>query len=478
MSKILRITCAIVAIVALAIGSYGAVRKPAKAVKRVKATVVKIPSGPKVLSIVAGQPFQSVPSSGSSKLSVTMCTDETGPATFTVKCGKTIAGVTIKSADLLGPGKIGKENVTARVVSGNDLVSADGIEIGPSPLQIWLDITVPKNAKPGTYKGYVSLSAAGKQIDVEPYDVVVRSLWLRGSSRQYAIYTDLGPSGDGACCVSGADYAAFLSEAAKLGFRAVAVNADCAKVGDAMNTCASAGLVGAAPVVSFAKGCGAPSADDVKAIEAARKAAGIGSVFCFCASEPNSDTEVNAAVEKAGVFRRAGMQVGVTVSDDATLQKLMPVVDGINYKYDMPYVQALINGGTNRTNKWEWYWWDANRSVSDNRIRSGIALWRSGLYGCMPVWTPNGSGKASLDCLQCEALREGINDTRYITTYMKALRELKDKKRQGDKEYIATTESYLAAFLSKPLDKVTPADLRAFRAKMVEFSNKLAAMVH
>jgi hypothetical protein len=83
----------------------------------------------------------------------------------------------------------------------------------------------------------------------------------------------------------------------------------------------------------------------------------------------------------------------------------------------------------------------------------------------------------SLDSVLCEALREGVNDTRYITTYMKALRELKDKKRDKDKDYIAATESYLSRFMSKPLDKLTPADLRAFRAKMAEFSVKLISML-
>ena len=169
----------------------------------------------------------------------------------------------------------------------------------------------------------------------------------------------------------------------------------------------------------------------------------------------------------------------VTVSDDAAIQRLMPYVDGINYKYDMPYVQALVAGGTDRTNKWEWYWWDARESVVNNRIYSGIALWKSGLYGCMPFWMPKEgeNGSASLDSLLGEALREGINDTRYITTYMKALRELKDKKRVQDKAYIETTEAYLAAFLAKPSEKLTPAELRAFRAKMAEFSIKLAAML-
>ena len=74
-----------------------------------------------------------------------------------------------------------------------------------------------------------------------------------------------------------------------------------------------------------------------------------------------------------------------------------------------------------------------------------------------------------------EALREGIDDTRYMTTYMKALRELKDLKRAKDKEFIAATEGYLASFMAQPLDQITPAKLRELKSKMAEYSLKLAA---
>lgn len=480
MCKILRVSLTALTILGLATCGYGASRKPVKAkAVPVKAAVAKAPTGPKVLSIVAGQPFEAVPSTGSSKLSVALCAEETAPATFGVRYNKALTGVSVGAGDLAGPGKITKDNVVVKLVRGDDLVSAEGVDIGPVPVQMWVDVTAPKNTKPGVYKGCIGFSAQGKQIDVEPIEVTVRPIRLIGSSKQYALYTCVGPSGQGAECLASDDYTRFLNGAAKIGFRAVAVNADPTKIGDALNACASAGLLGAVPVVSFARGCGVPTPEDAKAVEAARKTAGLGSVFCFCASEPANEDEVHAAVEKAHVFRQVGLQVGATVADDATAQELLPVVDGLNYRYDMSYVQALINGGSTRTGKWEWYWWDARQSVADNRIRSGVALWRSGLYGCMPVWAPSSTDDkvASLDSLQCEALREGLNDTRYITSYMKALRELKDKKREKDKEYIASTEAYLAAYMSKPLDKITAADMRAFRGKMAEFSAKLGAML-
>lgn len=431
----------------------------------------------KVLTVVAGQPFESVPASGSSAVSVTLCPEETAAVTFAVRSSRPLKAISIVPGDFTGKGTIAKSNVSVRMVSGQDLLACDSVDIGSRPVQLWVNVTGPKDAKAGAYSGAVAFLAGGKVVDRVPITVSVLPLRLIGSSKQYALYTSLGPGADSNCELSGDAYCKFLASASRLGFRAVSVNCHPDKVGEAFTACASAGLLGTAPVLTFAWASSSPTLDQLKGLEDISKSSGLKSLYCFCGHNPSSDAEVSAALDRAKLLHQARHQVAATVSDDAALQKLMPVLDGVNYKYDMPYVQALIGGGTNRTSKWEWYWWDARESASDNRIYSGVALWKSGLYGCMPLWMPkDASDKAdSLDSLQCEAMREGINDTRYITTYMKALRELKDKKREADKEYIASTETYLAAFLSKPFDKMTPADLRTFRAKMAEFSIKLAA---
>lgn len=469
MYKIMRAALTVIVAVALvATLGYGAAKKPSKA-----------PSYPKLLKVVAGQPFEVAPATGSALPSITMCAEETEPATFTARYGKALTGVRAVAGDFVGPGKIGRENVSVRLVRGEDLVSAESVDIGPEAAQFWVDVTAPKGTKPGVYRGNVGFSAEGKLIDAVPIEVNVRALRLIGSSKQYALYTSLGPGAPGESELSLEAYASFLGAVAKLGFRAVAVNAAPSKIGEALNACAGAGLTGGAPVLTFASGASIPAVDDIRAVESARVASGIPTLYYFCANDPKDESELAAALDRSSMLHRPGSHVAATVSDTAAAQKLLPVLDGMNYRIDMPYVQALINGGTTRTDKWEWYWWDARQSVKENRIDAGIALWRSGLYGCMPFWMPKDATDRAenLDSLLCEALREGVDDTRYITTYMKALRELKDMKREKDKYYIATTEAYLAAFLAKPLDKLTPADLRAFRGKMADFSAKLASML-
>jgi len=499
MYKLLRLSLTVIVAIALvaALG-YCAPKKPSKVpatklkarkvtvpkvtapkLKATKVTAPKMPLYPKVLRVVAGQPFEVAPATGSAMPSITMCAEETEPATFTVRYGKALTGVRVVAGDFVGPGKIGRESVSVRLVRGEDLVSAESMDIGPEAAQLWVDVIAPKGTKPGVYRGNVAFYVQDKLMDAVPIEVNVRALRLIGSSKQYALYTSLGPGEPGESELSPEAYASFLCAVAKMGFRAVSVSAAPSKIGDALNACAGAGLMGGAPVLTFASRVLVPSVEDVRAMESARKAAGIPTLYYFCASNPKDESEVTAALDRSNILHRPGGEVAATVSDDATAQKLLPVLDGVNYRIDMPYVQALINGGKNRTDRWEWYWWDARQSVNENRIDAGIALWRSGLYGCMPFWMPNDSGDRvdNLDSLLCEALREGVDDTRYITTYMKALRELKDKKRENDKYYIASTEAYLSAFMARPLDKLTPADLRAFRGKMAEFSAKLAAML-
>lgn len=476
--------CAAVAVF-VAFGSVYVAAAPKKVVKPAPKAAPKVaakpatppmPTGPKLLKIVAGQAFEAIPTAGPSLLSFTLCPEQVAPMTFSATFGKPVT-VKAEGVDLVGPGKITQDNVSVKLVKGGALLPAENVEINPAASVFWVDVTVPRGTKPGLYKGYVKFSTPEKQLDIVPMEVNVLPLRLIGSSKQYALYTSMGPSAEGSGALGADAYASLLQSVSALGFRAIAVNADPDKIADTLKACGSAGLVGGTPILAFASGCGIPSIEEVQAVEAAKRAAGIPTLFQFCANNPCSEEEITAAVDRARLMRQAKCQVAATVSDAETAEKLLPVCHAINYRIDMPYVQNLINGGSDRTDKWEWYWWDARQDVRDNRINAGIALWRSGLYGCMPFWMPeqDGDGAMTLNSLMGMALREGVTDTRYITTYMKALRELKDKKRQADKDYIASTESYLAAFLARPLGGVTNQDLRAFRAKMVEFTNKLEA---
>lgn len=460
------------------------------AVSKATSAKVSLPSGPKVLNVVAGQPFKGVPSTGSSRVSIVMCAEETEPATFTVTYSKSVPKVRVAAGvDFVGPGKIERKNVEVSRVDGDMLVnqvsSTSGAtftetDIGPAPTQFWVNVTVSKRTPPGFYKGVVSFYAQNKVLDVVPIEVKVLPLRLIGSSKQYALYTTYGPGAAAPCNMMGSDYTAFLGSFRKLGIRQVSVNCDPAKFGEAMCAYSSAGMSGPAPVIIYSFSNAVPTVEEVKSLANAASAAGQRSLLFFPVDQPITADEISAAQEQARVFRQARARAVCRIADETALATLKSSIDGVDFHVDVPYVQSLIKCEASRTSsQWEWLWWDARKSATDNRLFAGVGLWKSGLDGCMPAWMPE-DGKSAWDgvrSLRAEALREGIDDTRYLTTYMKALRELKDKKRDQDKDYISATETCLANFMKKPLDGITVSDLCELRSKMAEYSMKLESML-
>lgn len=482
------ISSLLVAFMALPIAAECA-KKPAAPKAAPKAAVKKVAAAlrPKVLTVVAGRPFEAVTSSGSSAVSITMCPEETEPATFTVRYGKPLANVKVSAqGDLVGPGKIARSNVAvSRVADGVNLITtgndSDGTayteaNISSSPTQMWVDVTVPARTKPGTYKGAVAFTSKGKTIDIVPIEVKVLALRLVLSSKQYAVYTSYGPAGEGASQLAGPDYQRFLSSWAKCGFRGVTINAGPNEIADALYAYTVAGLSSPARLVTYAFNSRIPTVDELQVIENAKKSSTISAIHYFSLDNPSTAGEAGTAQLQLNVMHSIRGFTVSRVSDQATLDQIEPLLDGIDYAIDMPGVQSLINGNAKRTSpKMDWLWWDAKKSVWDNRINAGIALWRAGLYGALPLWMPDeGSAPAEgVNSILSEAMREGIDDTRYITTYSKSMRELKDLKRPKDKDYIQSSEDYLNAFMSKPLSQVSAASLMEFRAKMVSFTTGL-----
>ena len=470
------------------------------------------------LTVVAGRPFEPVPASGSSKVFIVLCPEETEPATFTVRCGKTLDNCRAAAAgDFVGPGKIGRLNIEVSRVEGENLINAVSessgavfaeADIGPQPTQFWVNVRVLRRTPPGLYKGSIGVYYQNKTFGVVPMQVKVLPLRLLRSSRQYVVYTPYGPTGLDDTNLEGEAYSDFLSAFEKLGFGVVSVNSRRSNYSDAVGAYSASGLSEPLPVLMYAFGeaqqsssaspvvveseepetmiaswCATralvcPTLDEVRSMQALSKSNGLSTTLFFCADNPSSEAALEVAKSQAKVFRRARVRAVARVSDEAAVRYLESFLDGIDYHVQMPYVQSLISGQTTReSSKWEWYWWDARKSSVDNRLHAGAGLWKSGLDGCMPTWMPQ-EGAAPTEgtsSMLGEALREGIDDTRYITTYMKALRELKNLKREKDEDYIAATEGYLASFMGQNLDQITPAKLCQLRAKMAEYSIGLAA---
>lgn len=474
---------------AILAGVAAAAAPAAKPVKKPPSPQMVIPVGPKKLTVVAGRPFESIPASGPSKLYMVMCAEETEPATFAVRYAQALPRVRVAAGtDLVGPGKIARTNVEVSRIAGDYLFNARSAasgavyadtDIGPDPTPFWVNVTVPRRTPPGLYKGAISFYVQNKVFDVVNIEVKVLPMRLIGSCKQYIPLTPYGPAGQDGCKLSGDDYLRFLKAFSKLGFRTVSVNATPGDLEKALQAHESAGEIGKIPVLTYALAAIVPTVQDVQVMEAARRNAGCKPLLYAVLANPSTEAEIETACQQAQVFRLAGVRSIAAVTDESALERLGPLVDGVVYDLHAPYVQSLLDGRTVRTSSQvQWFSWNARRTPLENRINAGAAAWKSGLDGCMPVWMPSdGPWEREMNSLFAEALREGIDDTRYLTSYMKALRELKDLKRENDKDYIAATEAYLAKFMSRPVDQFRAADVDALRLKMAEFTMKLESML-
>lgn len=446
---------------------------------------VYVPVGPKVLTVVAGRPFEAVPATGPSKVSVTLCPEETESATFTVRYSKPLANVRVAAVgDFVGPGTLERGNFKVSQVVGDQLINEISTSsgavfttanIGPQPVQFWVDVTVPRRTPPGLYKGAIGFYYENKTFDVVSMEVNVLPLRLVGSSKQYAMYTYYGPAGQGEARLNGDQYKQFLQAVSDLGIRLVTVYAAPSETTDALSAYSAAGLGSPTFLTTYSCGCYPPTVEEVAAIDASKRTLGLNKMLFFGLHNPTEPDAIDRAEEQLKTMKKARAATIAALSTEDAVTRLEPVLDQLDYHVDMERVQSYIAGTTRPEGvKWQWYWWDAKQSALANRRYAGVGLWMSGLYGCTPVWMPDEGATVSpleeVKSLKMIALREGIDDTRYLTTFMKALRELKDLKREKDKDYIATTEEYVNAFLRKPLNTITPADLAAFRAKVVEYS--------
>ncbi|MFQ3549022.1 MAG: hypothetical protein SNJ70_04670 [Armatimonadota bacterium] len=447
-------------------------------------------TGPNKLSVVVGTPFQQLPSTGPKKISIIAAPEETIPAVFGVKYSGNLSNVRVSVAsDLKGPGTIERLNCEISKIIDDELVnqvsSSSGavftsVDITDQPTIIWLTVSVPKRTPPGLYKGFVGFYYQNKLYDSVPIELNVRPMRLLGSSKQYLLYSSFTPTSD-AIGEDGLDYnyAGFLGAFKTIGFSNASVNAPTTEIGCAFRSYAHTGLRSPILIAKYAFDPQIPTFDEIVLIENARKAAGIESALYFCVDNPNTDEQIETAINQLNILKQLRIKTGARVSSSESLAKIQYLLNAISYSIDMDYIRSLLDGTGNReSSAWQYYWWDARNSVDDNRRYAGLALWKSGLDGCMPVWMPKEGQNSMIDgvrSLKTEAIRAGIDDTRYITSYMRVLREVKDLKRDIDNQLIEESEAYLKKYLSGDMTKLTHSQMNEFRERMADYVIKFEA---
>jgi hypothetical protein len=137
--------------------------------------------------------------------------------------------------------------------------------------------------------------------------------------------------------------------------------------------------------------------------------------------------------------------------------------------------RLLHRVGTAGTGTPGWWHWDAGTATAlENRLRCGALLWRSGLSGALVEIGPD--APASPDWpLRWEGVRQGVLDSRYLTTFFSLLRQLKDKDRTSPVP--AQAEVAVAATLNGVMEHPSPEAVDRFRSLVVAWILKLGRMV-
>lgn len=371
--------------------------------------------------------------------------------------------------------------------------------------QFWITVSVPRNTVAGHYIGNFLVSGKGLTAPVPVrMDLNVLPLRLLNPAKQYAINLRSRldpapsplPSADGRALAT--DFVSKdildvqLADIAAHGFRYVTLYDSPTTLADAVAERKRLGF--GEPFVYRGD---APT----DAVEAARKAAGLSPFVYYQDPTPLADTQTRvAALSKAGINTAAyiGGAEGVKALQDSVSLALD--------NRDMPYAQDLIRTKGKRTfqtRDW-WYWPAATEAPHTNRLDAGYLLWRANLYGAFvpeyqaafgtDPYDESGAGASPLlsafrpqmltypvqggvlDTLQWEALREGVNDVRYLTTMFLALGDCRHVYNIA-KPLTDTAETYINTFLDKPLALLTDGDYDKARAQIAQYAVQLNAQI-
>jgi len=367
--------------------------------------------------------------------------------------------------------------------------------------QFWVTVHVPGNATPGTYSGRIIISAQGSPVAAVPVSLTVLPLRLTSPAKEYVINLRSRiddppgslPSADGSVLetdfVSREQLDAQLADIAAHGVHSATVRDPEPELWDALSDYKSAGF---RPPYVYT---GPSDPLQVESDRAAHMAPG----FTYFVS-PSQDEPARLAALTAKGLDTAGY-----IAHENDLASLNDGLETVIYSRDSEYPQQLIRTHGQRTSsKHDWWYWEAaSDDARTNRYSAGWLLWRTKLYGGFIAdyqstlgtdpFDENSAGAPDplsafrpqmltypakdgvIDTVQWEAVREGINDTRYLTTFYSALRECKDNHVVPAE--VSEAESYASSFLDKPLSLLSDAEFDAARARIAHYAVILRSAV-
>jgi hypothetical protein len=356
--------------------------------------------------------------------------------------------------------------------------------------QFWVTISVPANTPPGKYTGVIEVSSDQFASQALTLNVDVLPIRLMAPSKQYAIdyRGKLGGSStpetatitDG---VSPERFAMELKDISDHGVRYTTLRDQ----GDNLwkSVTIYNNLHMGYPFVYE----GWNTIDDVQALEQQRIAKRA-SPFYYMANDPS----------ELATLKDAGVQTAVRVPAMDVLAANKKNIDLALYPVDIPVIASNIaQNGVRSVKNRDWLWWTAAQPNPHlNRFYTGVLLWRANLYGAIasdyqtayetdpfddlaqpagknapyrPQMLTYPTQDGLISTIQWEAIREGITDARYLTTYYAAYRECKDAHVAPD--LVNTSFTQINAFLSKPLASYSDVELQKGRLLVANYAVRL-----
>jgi hypothetical protein len=245
-------------------------------------------------------------------------------------------------------------------------------------------------------------------------------------------------------------------------------------------------------------------------------------VYFYGADEPNKEARLKAHMEKSAIIHKGGGKVVTAITRERDIQLDSPgsaayarypkgthePLDWANYHLgaSRDYVEGLARGTFPRakTAKMETYYWQImQEDPAMHRLYSGFYLWRTKLDGMFPYcyqhmfegFSPYNSGdkhpisgnrlergffvtypsqEGPVPTLQWEAIREGIDDTRYLA---KLEQLTKTKKVDLGQEMDSILQGFdYVGFYSSGTQKISGKRFREARERIIALILKLQGL--
>jgi hypothetical protein len=318
--------------------------------------------------------------------------------------------------------------------------------------------SAPAGAQTGRYEGTLTLRH-GTTFSRRPATIEVLPFELVRPSKQYAVSSV--PVTSVSCCSTEEADAASLRRLHELGIGALCMNIPLPAREPVEAKMRSAGLHG--PVLEpfqSSDAHGQPSeADDARS-------AGSPAIhwYALCTGRlPHAKT--------LAAMKARGTLVAYQMKEEETPEGVdLAIFDAAGDSGERLLRTGLPAAGTPG-----WWRWDAGAATPlENRLRSGPWLWKSGLSGALIDINPQASDAPDW-ALRWEGVRQGILDSRYLTTLYSLIRQVKDKDRSS--RLPGQAQAAVAASLKELAEHPTAEGADRMRALTIAWIQRLSRMV-